>query len=176
MLALCSCFDFNPFMQHLYLVGTEDGHIMQCNKTYNDGCTRLYSHAHYMNVYCVKWNLFHDKIFLSCSQDWTIKLWEINDKKQDSQNEKAIITYDLGSGINDIAWAPFSSTMFAAVTCDGRLHIFDLMQNKNAPLCTQQITKKSKNIKLTKVSFPIGFPLIIVGDEKGNTYALKLSP
>eukprot|EP00483_Globobulimina_turgida_P005814 UN05824 len=43
MLALCSCFDFNPFMQHLYLVGTEDGHIMGCNKTYNDGFTRLYS-------------------------------------------------------------------------------------------------------------------------------------
>merc|ERR1719412_1555673 len=54
--------------------------------------------------------------------------------------------------------------------------IFLIWCNKNAPLCSQQITKKSKNIKLTTVSFPIGFPLIIVGDENGNIFAMKLSP
>ena len=173
--ALCSCFDFNPFMEHLYLVGTEDGHIMECNKTYNDGYTKIYINAHYMNIYCIKWNPFHDKIFISCSEDWTIKLWEITKNKTINK----IITYDLGNSINDIQWSPYSSTIFAAVTSDGKVHIFDLSQNKNSPLCSQQITKKStKNnqIKLTKVSFPIGFPLIIVGDEKGNVYALKLSP
>merc|ERR1711997_411580 len=129
---------------------------------------------------------FHNKIFLSCSEDWTIKLWEMdNNKNGNNKDERCntkqtqqepIITYDLGCSINDIAWSPYSSTIFAAVTSDGKVHIFDLTQNKNAPLKSQQITKKSKNIKLTRVSFPIGFPLIIVGDEKGNIYALKLSP
>jgi len=172
MLALCSCFDFNPFMEHLYLVGTEDGHILECSKTYNDGATKIYANAHFMNIYCVKWNPFHSKIFLSCSEDWTIKVWEVS---TNASNEP-IISYDLGCSVNDIAWSPYSSTIFAAVTSDGKVHIFDLVQNKNAPLCSQQITKKSKNIKLSTVSFPIGFPLIIVGDEKGNIFALKLSP
>merc|ERR1712154_22527 len=113
-------------------------------------------------------------------------LWEMdNNKNGNNKDERCnnkqiqqepIITYDLGCSINDIAWSPYSSTIFAAVTSDGKVHIFDLTQNKNAPLKSQQITKKSKNIKLTRVSFPIGFPLIIVGDEKGNIYALKLSP
>jgi len=184
MLALCSCFDFNPLMEHLYLVGTEDGHILECSKTYSDGPTKICANAHFMNIYCIKWNPFHSKIFLSCSEDWTLKLWEMgsnvvankqanNDKTAD---DEPIITYDLGCSVNDIAWSPYSSTIFAAVTADGKVHVFDLLQNKNAPLVSQQITKKSKNIKLTTVSFPIGFPLIIVGDEKGNIFALKLSP
>lgn len=199
MLALCSCFDFNPLMEHLYLIGTEDGHIMECNKTYNDGFTKIYANAHYMNVYRVKWNPFHSKIFISCSEDWTIKLWELDGVDKDKQIEgdddnkvhptttnkmdddkistlSPIITYDLGHSVNDIAWSPFSSTIFGAVTSDGRLHIFDLNQNKNAPLCSEQITKKSKNIKLTKIAFPVGFPLVIVGDERGNIFARKLSP
>jgi len=188
--ALCSCFDFNPLMEHIYLVGTEDGHILQCSRTYNDGFTNIRANAHFMNIYALKWNPFHSKIFLSCSEDWTVKLWEEkNDTEQPAQSQREnasksdaqqfannIITYDLGNSVNDIAWSPFSSTIFAAVTSDGKVFVFDLAQNKNAPLCREQITKKNKNVKLTKVSFPIGMPLIIVGDEKGNVYALKLSP
>eukprot|EP01083_Nonionella_stella_P082516 227766_1 len=188
MPALCSCFDFNRFVPHLYLVGTEDGHIMECSKTSNDGYTKIYSNAHFMNVYGVRWNPFHSKIFLSCSEDWTIKLWEMEKTSSAAANEEnrgdeeskskaePIISYDLGCSVNDVVWAPFSSTIFAAVTNDGKLHVFDLSQNKNAPLCSQQITKKSKNIRLTRCSFPVGFPLVIVGDEKGNVFALKLSP
>lgn len=191
--ALCCCFDFNFQMEHLYLVGTEDGHIMECNKTYNDGPTAFYANAHHMNVYAVKWNPFHDKIFLSCSEDWTIKLWETANVSQ-TQNKSSgqsptrpakttavkttpatpepIITYDLGCSVNDLAWSPFSATVFGAVTADGRVHIFDLAQNKNAPLVSEAVSKSA----LTTIAFPVGFPLVIVGDEKGVVYAHKLSP
>ncbi len=93
MLALCSCFDFNPFMKHLYLIGTEDGHIIECNKTYNDGFTKIYKNTHYMNIYCIKWNPFHDKIFLTCSEDWTIKLWEINQISSSSTSPSSSSTH-----------------------------------------------------------------------------------
>merc|ERR1712048_60767 len=89
MLALCSCFDFNPFMEHLYLVGTEDGHILECSKTYNDGPTKIFANAHFMNVYGIKWNPYHSKIFLSCSEDWTLKLWEMgNEQSEHRQTTK----------------------------------------------------------------------------------------
>ena len=80
-------------IKHLYLVGTEDGHIMECNKTYNDGYTKIYVNAHYMNIYCVKWNPFHNKIFLSCSEDWTIKLWEMNKNNNINNNDYYIQKY-----------------------------------------------------------------------------------
>ena len=34
--------------------------------------------AHHMAVYSVKWNHFHPKIFISCSADWTVKIWDHN--------------------------------------------------------------------------------------------------
>ena len=39
--------------------------------------------------------------------------------------------------VGDIAWAPYSSTVFAAVTEDGRVHLFDLHTRKYSPICCQ---------------------------------------
>ena len=32
-----------------------------------------------------------------------------------------IFTFDLGSAVGDVAWAPYASTVFAAVTSDGKV-------------------------------------------------------
>ena len=34
--------------------------------------------GHDMNVYAVKYNYYHPRAFLSCSADWTVKLWDHN--------------------------------------------------------------------------------------------------
>ena len=71
-----------------------------------------------MSVYTVRYNSFLPNVFLSASADWTVKLW-------DHDNPKPIMTFDLGSSVGDVAWAPYSSTVFAAVTADGKVrHIF----------------------------------------------------
>ena len=49
----------------------------------------------------------------------------------------AMFTFDLNSVVGDVAWSPFSSTVFAAVTADGKVHVFDLNINKYEPLCAQ---------------------------------------
>lgn len=37
---------------------------------------------------------------------------------------KPLFTFDLNNSVGDVAWAPYSSTVFAAVTADGKvLHI-----------------------------------------------------
>jgi len=33
-----------------------------------------------------------------------------------------MFTFDLGSAVGDVAWAPYSSTVFAAVTADGKVN------------------------------------------------------
>ncbi len=35
-IASCTCFDFNPSMEHVFLVGTEYGHVMQCSTNAGD--------------------------------------------------------------------------------------------------------------------------------------------
>lgn len=56
-----------------------------------------------------------------------------------SQPQAPLMSFDLGAAVGDIAWAPYSSTVFAAVTDDGKVHVFDLAQNRQLPLCAQKV-------------------------------------
>ncbi|CAH8517153.1 unnamed protein product [Heterobilharzia americana] len=142
-----TAFDFHRTQNHLFLVATEEGMVYKCSKAYTSQYLTVYE-AHHMPVYRVAWNLFHPDIFITCSADWTVKIW-------DHKKSKPVFTFDLGSPVGDVAWAPYSSTVFAAVTADGRVHVYDLSINKYEPLCNH---------------------IIIVGDDRGQVNSLKLSP
>ena len=74
-----TCFDFNKQQDYLFIVGTEEGKIHKCSKSYNNQFLDTFD-AHHMAVYAVRWNTYHPKIFISCSADWTVKIWDINFK------------------------------------------------------------------------------------------------
>jgi len=159
-----NCFDFNKYEDHLYLVGTEEGLIHLCSKAFSGQYLETYK-DHFLAVYSVKWNPYHPKTFLSCSADWTIKMW-IRDMK------RPIVTFDLGDQVGDISWAPYSSTVFAAVTSDGKLYVYDLNQNKHKHLCMMPTTSKAQAFH---VAFNQTDPIILVGDHKGGVVSFKLS-
>ncbi|KAI8819980.1 WD40-repeat-containing domain protein [Fimicolochytrium jonesii] len=160
-----SCFDFHKKLDHLFVVGTEEGKIFKCSKEYNNQFLMSFE-GHQMSVYAVRYNHFQHNIFLSASADWTVKLW-------DHDSNKPIMTFDLGSSVGDIAWAPYSSTVFAAATADGKVCVFDLNENKYEPICEQQVIRKAK---LTHIAFNPFEPILLVGDDKGQVISFKLSP
>merc|ERR1712087_752427 len=166
------CFDFNKQMEHLFLVGTEEGRIHKCSKAFSGQYLETYE-GHTMAVYSVKWNPFHPKIFISASADWTVKMW-------DHMVRLPVMSFDLAQAIGDVAWAPYSSTTFAAITSDGPaaptsgvVYIFDLSINRNERICEQKVVKRAK---LTHVAFNTAEPILIVGDDRGGVNTLKLSP
>lgn len=159
------CFSFNRHNEHLFIVGTEEGKIHKCSKAYSGQYLETYQ-GHHMAVYALKWNPFHPRVFISCSADWTVKIWDHN-------LAHPVCSFDLGNAVGDVAWAPYSSTVFAAVTSDGKVHVFDLAENKHEPLCEQKVVKRAK---LTHVSFNQRDPILIVGDDRGGVNSLKLSP
>jgi dynein intermediate chain 1 len=53
--------------------------------------------------------------------------------------------------------------------------VFDLNVNKYKAICSQQVVPRKKN-KLTRIVFNNKLPFIIVGDDKGTSITLKLSP
>ncbi|KAM8985382.1 dynein axonemal intermediate chain 1 [Ara ararauna] len=160
-------FDFHKKIDYLFLVGTEEGKIYKCSKCYSSQFLDVFE-AHHMAVDSVSWNPYHSKVFISCSSDWTVKIW-------DHTIKTPMFVYDLNSGVGDVAWAPYSSTVFAAVTTDSKAHVFDLSINKYEALCTQVVVTKKKN-KITHVQFNPVYPVIIVGDQRGHVICLKLSP
>lgn len=110
---------------------------------------------------------------------------------QASKN-KSLLSFDLGTSVGDVSWAPYSSTVFAVVTSDGKVpsrncvilqarltelvaqvYVFDLNVNKRSPIAQQRIIKKGK---LTHVEFNPIEPIILAGDDRGGVMSLKLSP
>ncbi|CAL8085872.1 unnamed protein product [Calicophoron daubneyi] len=162
-----TAFDFHPSQPHLFLVATEEGMVHKCSKAYSSQYLRSWE-AHHMAVYRVAWNKFHPDIFLTCSADWTVKIWDQN-------KDEPVFMFDLGSPVGDVAWAPYSSTVFAAVTTDGRVHVYDLSINKYESLCNQLVVPKKKT-KLTHLAFNPKYSIIVVGDDHGQITSLKLSP
>lgn len=73
--------------------------------------------------------------------------------------------FDLGVPIGDVKWAPYSSTVLACVSNDGKVTVFDLNVNKYRPICSQPIVSRKRN-KLTRLAFNNKLPFIIVGDDK----------
>ncbi|KAK3524261.1 hypothetical protein QTP70_025852 [Hemibagrus guttatus] len=159
-------FDFHKQIDYLFLVGTEEGKIHKCSKSYSSQYLETYA-AHSLAVDAVKWNYFHPKVFISCSSDWTVKIW-------DHTITSPMFTFDLNTAVGDVAWSPYSSTVFAAVTIDGKVHVFDLSINKFEAICQQSVV--SKKTKLTHIEFNPVYPVIIVGDDRGYVTSLKLSP
>ncbi|KAJ8304486.1 hypothetical protein KUTeg_018069 [Tegillarca granosa] len=169
-----TAFNFHKKNDYLFLIGTEEGKIHTCSKAYSSQFLDSVD-AHNMAVYQVRWNPWHPRIFLTCSADWTVKIWEISsrttvDKAENAATEysrKPLFTFDLNNSVGDVAWAPYSSTVFAAVTADGKVFVYDLNVNKYEPLCEQMVAQKKKT-KLTHIEFNPIHPIIIVGDDRGN--------
>ncbi|XP_072584169.1 dynein axonemal intermediate chain 1 isoform X5 [Vulpes vulpes] len=162
-----TAFDFHKEIDYMFLVGTEEGKIYKCSKSYSSKFLDTYD-AHNMAVDAVSWSPYHTKVFMSCSSDWTVKIW-------DHTIKTPMFIYDLNSAVGDVAWAPYSSTVFAAVTTNGKTHVFDLSINKYEAICSQPVVTKKKN-KITHVQFNPIHPIIIVGDDRGHVICLKLSP
>ncbi|XP_037348975.1 dynein axonemal intermediate chain 1 isoform X2 [Talpa occidentalis] len=108
-----TAFAFHKDIDYMFLVGTEEGKIYKCSKSYSSQFLDTYD-AHNMAVDAVTWNPYHSKVFMSCSSDWTVKIW-------DHTVKTPMFIYDLNSAVGDVAWAPYSSTVFAAVTTNGKV-------------------------------------------------------
>ncbi|XP_046434111.1 dynein intermediate chain 2, ciliary isoform X2 [Neodiprion pinetum] len=163
-----TCIAFHPNDGNIFLVGTEEGTIYKCNTAYSSIYMRTYDEAHNMPVHRIVFNKYNSSIFASCSGDWRIKIWE-------DERLEPLFMFDLGVPIGDVQWAPYSSTVLACVSNDGKVTVFDLNINKYRPICTQAIVSKRRN-KLTRLAFNAALPFIIVGDDKGTVHTLKLSP
>ncbi|KAG7176721.1 Dynein intermediate chain 2 ciliary-like 2 [Homarus americanus] len=86
-----------------------------------------------------------------------------------------LVVLDLGSAVAGVTWSPYSSSVFVAVTDEGRVHVYDLFLRKCRPLCVQSLVQR-RRVAATCVAFNPFHPIILVGGEKGHLIALKLSP
>ena len=159
------CFDFNKNKnyEHLFVLGTEEGHIHLCSVKHRGHYIQSYE-GHTMGVYTVCWNPFHEKIFASCSADWTIKIWHY-------KVFSPLIIFDVQSPVGDLAWSPWCSTIFAAVTVHGDMKFFDLNRNRKASVYDKKYTENPIN----HISFNRFEYIFLIGNDKGKVRIFRMA-
>lgn len=132
-------FDFNPEDPTTYVTGTEDGNIHRCSVSYNEQYLETFS-PHAGPVYRLRFSPRWANIFMSCSADWSMNVYHLN--------HKAPLLSMRGSGdtypVNDFAWCGDNSTVFAAVTVDAKLQIWDLSVSAIDPVVTIDVGAEDK--------------------------------
>mmetsp|Transcript_13388 Transcript_13388/g.46618 ORF Transcript_13388/g.46618 Transcript_13388/m.46618 type:complete len:792 (-) Transcript_13388:319-2694(-) len=126
------CFDFARDDASIYLAGTEDGLVHRCSCSYNEQYLETYT-GHTGPVYRIRYSPFWPPAFLSCSADWTAKLWHASD----SSAVHTFQSVDLADVVHDVAWSPHDATVFALVAGDGRMEIWDLHNSTLDPAIRQ---------------------------------------
>ncbi|XP_047482168.1 dynein axonemal intermediate chain 1-like [Penaeus chinensis] len=157
----------NPDDSDHFLVGLDTGVVVSHRRSANIH-TIFSFQAHVGAVASVTWNLHYRKVFGTSSADWTVKIWLLG-------CVTPIIIADLSSPVGGLAWASSNSTVFVAVTDDGRAHVFDICLRKTKALCTQTI-RQGRWSRLSCVAFNPFEPVILVAGERGFILSLKLSP
>ena len=159
------CFDFNKHkgFEDLFVLGTEEGHIHLCSVKHRGHYIQSYE-GHSMGVYTVTWNPFHEKIFASCSADWTIKIWHY-------KVFQPLIIFDMQNAVSDVAWSPWCSTIFSAVTVQGDMKFFDLNRNRKAAIHE----KKYQDIAINHISFNKFEYVFLTGNEKGKVRLWRMA-
>ncbi|ESL11895.1 dynein intermediate chain [Trypanosoma rangeli SC58] len=159
------CLDVSPADGTVYVVGTEDGSIHQCNKSQTETYELDYA-AHSELVYRVRWSPYSDAFFLTCSADWSSRLYRLGQSAQlltfDSPNQNAV---------QDVAWSYTNSTTFATVTAQGNVEIWSVTDSIH-PRSTAQFLDQRR---LTNVLFAEQeAAVLVVGDEKGDVTVFRL--
>lgn len=115
-------------------------------------------------VYNVQWCPYKDNLFLSCSADWTVRLWS-------AERTAPLLTFQNGNDeVHDVQWCPQNSTVFATATDAGALEIWDFAESTLRP-----VTSHSKpSMKMTCLLFHEHNSIVVAGDSHGGVSVLRL--
>lgn len=86
------------------LAATEDGWLHKCSTSYSEQYLESYQ-GHMGPVYNVQWCPFQPNLFISCSADWTVRLWH-------ADRSSPLLTFQTGNDeVHDVNWCPNNSTV-----------------------------------------------------------------
>lgn len=155
-----------------YFTATEDCTIHQCSMSYAEQYLDTYT-GHTGPIYKLRCNPFFDKelcpIFLTCSYDWTVKVW--NAKQNTGPKLTCHQIESLKEQVNDITWSPQTSSVFASVANDGRIEIWDLKRDVLSPVFTyfdKDASGQEIHTPKTAVKFSRNSPVVLAGTEDGK--------
>jgi len=141
---------------------------------------------HTAPVHAIQTNPFDPRYIMAASLDGSLSFWKeksadtIADNSHNTPPTTMLLDVDVGEPVVDAQWSIKSSTICAAATDTGNIHVYDLSISKEVPICSQHVS----NTPLTCIRFasPLAPPaaatanLLAAGTADGRLIWLKLSP
>ena len=165
-------FDFPKNDTTIYYVALEECTVHKCRISYKDQYIDNY-YGHQGPVYKIRCNPFDPNILISCSYDWTVKIWN----SKHNYPVMNLHTNELSHQVNDIEWNSDTSTVFGDVADDGRIEIWDLARSAIQPIIINIDDKAPKK----SIKFSEGGKIVAAGDSEGciaiyRIYNMEHSP
>ena len=152
-------FDFPKNDTTVYYVALEECTVHKCRISYKDQYIDNY-YGHQGPVYKIRCNPFDPNILISCSYDWTVKIWN----SKHNYPVMNLHTNELSHQVNDIEWSSDTSTVFGDVADDGRIEIWDLARSAIQPIIINIDDKAPKK----SIKFSEGGKIVAAGDSDGS--------
>lgn len=158
-------------------VGAEDGGVYRMEGTNNGWTYERESNGHQTAVTAVASHPsgdrvpFLDDVILTCSKDWTIKLWNCPQGHKSS----LLMSHDMINNgvVNDVSWSCDNPTLFCAVDESGVLSLFDVSSHLSGHRRTHKLhftvpNTENSRPNLLKVQWSPNDKQICAGDVNGD--------
>ncbi|XP_053603437.1 cytoplasmic dynein 1 intermediate chain isoform X4 [Plodia interpunctella] len=105
-------------------------------------------------------------LYLTCSVDWSVKLWS-------SKESKPLYSFeDSLDYVTDVRWSPIHPALFAAADAAGRLDLWNLNRDTEVPLASVQA---EGGVAFNRVSWAPAGGHIVAGDDAGKIWVYELA-
>uniref|UniRef100_A0A9J2PC67 Uncharacterized protein n=1 Tax=Ascaris lumbricoides TaxID=6252 RepID=A0A9J2PC67_ASCLU len=149
-----------------FVVGSEEGNVYTASRHGNKGGINDGFEGHTAPITGVDSHkamgvidLSH--LFLSCSLDWTVKLWSAKEPRVLCSFEKH------GDYVMDVAWSPVHPAVFTSADAAGNLFVWNVNEDNEAPITRLRM---KDGVGVRKMMWMQNGQQLTVGDEKGNLW------
>lgn len=165
------CLDYDPLVggPAKYMIGTEQGTILSCNrkgKTQHEKLGANTFNGHHGPIYAVQRNPTFSKYFLSVG-DWSARLWF-----EDFKFTPMFSTFYHKAYLTCGAWHTVRPGVFFTTRMDGYVDVWDLMLRQTTPSLSFQVSDYA--LHTLKPSHDGKY--VATGGIDGNVSLMELSP
>ncbi|NXS62969.1 DNAI2 protein, partial [Brachypteracias leptosomus] len=159
--------EFEPTMPTKFMVGTEQGIVISCNrkaKTPPEKITSTYS-GHHGPIYALARNPFYPKVFLTVG-DWTARIWSEETKESSIMSTKYHLSY-----LTDGCWSTVRPSVFFTTRSDGTLDVWDFLFKQKDPSLSLKVCDEP----LSSLRLQDNGHIIACGSKLGTITLLEIS-
>ncbi|CAL1272394.1 unnamed protein product [Larinioides sclopetarius] len=125
-----TCIEYDPTLPHRFMLGTEQGMMLSCNRKFKDQSEIISSvyNTEMGPILTIQRNMFFPKLFASCST-WGVKVWS-----EDLSSSPMLNLISADGYVTDAAWSNSHASFLFVTKSKGCLEVWDILVKNKDPI------------------------------------------